>query len=303
MDPESGQIRVLWSRGAELDAIVSPDAARLYVTYFADKGYELAVVDTATGGVLHKCETPQLIRWIFPTTPGMAISPDGRWLYLLKANYSAGSSEYSLLTFDTRDSRFVSGEQAVSQCPAPHPVPLSTGGNVVVLCRGGESRANDDGNLLVRVQHSVNFAVGRGVSAQTIYVAGWKGPIQAVDVATRQIIQTSKDLPVRNRRIMPSSNTISPDGRLWYLPLKIPDNGENEIEQILVFDTQTMSMANIITPVGPFLGLALSSDGRHLYASQQDLKSIMVIDTETRRVNRMLEVPGKASIMIAVKAP
>ena len=102
---------------------------------------------------------------------------------------------------------------------------------------------------------------------------------------------------------MPSSGTMSPDGRLWYLPIKIPDNGEQEIEQILVFDTQAMSLANIITPVGPFWGLALSSDGRRLYASQSDLKNIMVIDTGTRQTIRILAVGAKPSILFTVKAP
>ena len=103
---------------------------------------------------------------------------------------------------------------------------------------------------------------------------------------------------------MPSSGTISPDGGLWYLPITIvPSNGGMEIEQILVFDTQSMSMTNVITPVGPFWGLALSSDGQRLYASQPDLKNIMVIDTGTRRTIRTLAVGAKTSILFAVKAP
>jgi len=96
---------------------------------------------------------------------------------------------------------------------------------------------------------------------------------------------------------------MSRDGRFWYLPIKIPDNGEMEIEQILVFDTQTMGMTTIITPVCPFWGLALSSDGRLLYASQPDLKSIMIIDTQTRRTIRKLAIAGKPSSVLVAKAP
>src|SRR5258708_408004 len=157
IDAESGQIRTLWNGGSELDAVVSPDAGRLYVTYIGDKGYELAVVETATGAVLHRTETPQLIRWISPSTPGMAISPDGRWLYLLKANYSAGSSEYSLLTFNTRESRFVSGEQAISNCPGPHPLPVPGDGQVLVLCGGGTAAQASDGDRVLRLQNFQNF--------------------------------------------------------------------------------------------------------------------------------------------------
>jgi DNA-binding beta-propeller fold protein YncE len=96
---------------------------------------------------------------------------------------------------------------------------------------------------------------------------------------------------------------MSPDSRLWYLPIKIVANGEQGIEQILVFDTQSMSMANIITPAGPFWGLALSSDGRRLYASQPDLQNIMVIDTVTRQTIRTLAVGARPSIIFVVKTP
>ena len=303
IDPESGHVRTLWSRGTELDAIVAPDASRLYVTFIEDKRYELAVVEVSTGTVLHLAEIPQLIRWIHPSTPGMAISPDGRWLYLLKANYAEGSSEYSLLHFDTQENQFVSEERAISNCPGPHPLPVPGEGKVLVLCRGGTATLASDGERVLRLEDFQNYALGRGGNEYTLYTAAQDGRIQAIDVATRQVVRTSKDAPLRYRRVMPSSGTISPDGRLWYVPIKIPDDGGQEIEQILVFDTQSMSLANIITPAGPFWGLALSSDGRQLYACQRDPQNILVIDTVTRRTVRILGVGAKPSILLAVKAP
>jgi DNA-binding beta-propeller fold protein YncE len=302
VNPESSQTRVLWNSGTEVDVVVSPDAKRLYVTYIGNKGYELAIIDTSTGAILHRRETPQLIRWIFPSRPGMATSSDGRWLYLLKTNYSVGSSEYSLLTFDTLDTRFVSEERSISNCSGPRPLPVPGGGKVRVLC-GGEAASEADAGLVLRLQSVQNFVFGRGGDGDTLYTARLDGRVQAVGVAADEIKKTSTDAPLRHRRIMPSSETISPDGRLWYVPIKIPDNGEREIEQILVFDTQTMGMTNIITPAGPFWGLALSSDGRWLYASQPDLKSILIIDTETRQTVRKLAIAGKPSIVLAAKAP
>ena len=104
-----------------------------------------------------------------------------------------------------------------------------------------------------------NFVNGQlDLKGHTLYVATDDGRIQAVNLATHEITQTSKDAPLRSRRIMPTSGSMSPDARFWYLPIKIPGNGEQWIEQILVFDTQTMSLANVITPGGPFWGLTLS---------------------------------------------
>src|SRR5579864_2272855 len=255
IDPENGQTRTLWNTGTELDAVVSPDATRLYVT-----AHELAVIDTATGAVLNRTEVPQLIRWIFPSTPGMAISSEGGWLYLLKANYSVGSSEYSLLRFDTRENRFISEEQPISNCPRPFVLPIQGDGKVLVLCSGPVETHSPDSSFVLRHANCQNFAIGRGISAQSIYLAGLNGRIQAVDVGTHEVVQTSNDAPLRNKRFMPSSDTISPDGRIWYLPIKTQNVSEQGIDQILVFDTQSMRTAGVITPPGPFWGLALSSD-------------------------------------------
>jgi DNA-binding beta-propeller fold protein YncE len=303
IDPENGRIRTLWNRGTELDAVVAPDASRLYVTFIYDKRYELAVVEVSTGTVLHLAEIPQLIRWIHPSTPGMAISPEGRWLYLLKANYAAGSSEYSLLRFDTQENLFVSGDQPISNCSSPHALPVPGDRKVLVLCRGGTATHTSDDDIVLRLEHFQDFALGRGSNEYTLYAAAQDGRIQAVDVATHEVVQISADAPLRYRRVMPCSATMSPDGRLWYLPIKIPDDGQQDIEQILVFDTQTMSLATVITPAGPFWGLVLSADGRQLYASQPDLQNIMVIDTATRQTVRIIGVGAKPSILLAVKAP
>jgi DNA-binding beta-propeller fold protein YncE len=116
------------------------------------------------------------------------------------------------------------------------------------------------------------------------------------------VVQTRKDQPSRYRLIRPSSDTISPDGRLWYLPIKIPNNGQQEIEQILVFDTQAMRTAGVITPPCAFDGLALSPDGRRLYASQHEQRKILVIDAQTHKCVRMIRLGAKPSIILSAKA-
>jgi VCBS repeat-containing protein len=69
-----------------------------------------------------------------------------------------------------------------------------------------------------------------------------------------------------------------------------------------VLDTESMSMTSIITPAGPFRALALSSEGRWLYASQPDMQNIAAIDTGTRRTVRMLAVSAKPSILFSAKS-
>jgi DNA-binding beta-propeller fold protein YncE len=228
----------------------------------------------------------------------MAISSDGRCLYLLKFNYELGSSAYSLLTFDTVTVQFTPEEQFIPDCPRPQLLAIPGERRVKVLCDGGADIEVPDARFVLRLPHVQNFAVGRGGNA--LYVAEWDGKIQEVNIATHEIVGGHL---LRSWRMMPSSGTLSSDGRLWYLPAKIPNNGEQGIEQILVFDAQARKITNVITPVTPFWGLALSSDGKWLYASQPERNSISVIDTAAGRISRMLAVAGKPSIVFAIKRP
>jgi DNA-binding beta-propeller fold protein YncE len=303
IDRGNNHIRTVWSGGAEVDAIVSPDATRLYVSFIENQSEWLAVIDISNGAVLQRLEIPQLIHWIFPTAPAMVISANGRWLSVLKTNYSAGSDEYFLMMFDTQAGQFVSGEQVLSRCTGPRLIPRTGAATRLALCGGVLTKQASDDDSVLRFGNIQNFALGQGVTGNLLYVAGVDGRIRAVDLATHEITRTSKDEPLRYRRFMLSSGTLSPDGRLWYLPIKIPNNGEQDIEQILVFDTQTMSRVNVITPCRPFRELALSSDGHWLYASEPDTTSIMIIDTDTGQTVQTISVGAKPSIIFAVKAP
>jgi hypothetical protein len=229
-----------------LDAIVSPDGERLYVNGIdIDNQGALVEVDTKTGAVLRKVEIPEVIRWIHPSTSGMAISADGRWLFLATTNYAASSSDYFLQTFDTRQGRLLPEKKPISRCSGLQILPLPGDNSAAVLCReeAGTKGAN------AGVLRFPNFVGGElDASGHLAYVAASDGQVQAVNPATHEAVRTSKDAPLRNRRVMRSSATLSPDGRLWYLPIKIPANGQNGIEQILVFDTQAMATAWVITP-------------------------------------------------------
>jgi hypothetical protein len=72
IDPDDGQIRTLWNGGIQLDAILSPDGTRLYVTFIEDTRHGVSIFCR-----ISPVPVSTLIRWIFPSTPGMAISPDG----------------------------------------------------------------------------------------------------------------------------------------------------------------------------------------------------------------------------------
>jgi len=135
-----------------------------------------------------------------------------------------------------------------------------------------------------------------------LYVAGHDGRIRAVDLVTHEITQTARMLRFATDESYLLRAVCHQMVASGICRLGFQATANRRSSRSSSSDTQAMSMASVITPVGPFSGLALSADGRRLYASQSDLHSIMVIDTETRRI-RTVVVGAKPSILFVVKAP
>ena len=298
IDPQFGQVRSLWhGRGGIGDAIVSPGGKWLYVTHHCSRASCLSVVDTASGEIVQTVEGPEFIRWIMPNAPGMAISPDGRWLHLLETNYQQGSHDFFLRTFDTVQNQLLPDRRPVSGCGGAQIVPLGGRQDVLLLCREEYRAPVPDPALALSFP-----TMARGVTARgKLYVALRDGRVLEIDTATRQVLRSAQSASLAN--LMPASGTLSADGRLWYLPINRTREDGPGIEQILVFDTVAMNAVATITLEQPFWSLTLSSDGKELYATMPKANSIAVIDTTTQDQVRTLAIGTRPSFIQAAQAP
>lgn len=298
IDPEFGHVRSLWHGRSDIgDAIVSPDGKQLYVTHHCSPASCLSVVDTVSGEIVRTLEGPEFIRWIMPTAPRMAISPDGRWLYLLETNYEQGSHDFFLRIFDTAQGQLLPERQPVSGCGGAQVVPWGAQQETLLLCQAEQPVSAPDPELVLRFP-----AMVRGVRARgNLYVAGRDGRVLEIDPATRRVMRSAQCAALSG--LMPASSTVSADGRLWYLPVKAASEDRRAIAQILVFDTETMSEVATITPRQPFWSLTLSSDGKELYATMPNANSIVVIDATTHDQVRTLTIGTRPSFVQVAQAP
>ncbi len=298
VDPDFGQIRSLWQgRGNIGDAIVSPDGRQLYVTHHCPPASCLSVVNTVSGEIVRTVEGPEFIRWIMPTQSGMAISPDGRWLYLLETNYGQGSHDFFLRTFDTAQGQLLPERQPVSCCGGAQLVPWGAQQDILLLCQTEQPVSAPDPESVLRFPTMVQGVRTRG----HLYVAGRDGRALEIDPATREVSKSVVIASLAN--LMSASSTLTANGRLWYLPVKEASEHGREIAEILVFDTEGMNVVATITPRQPYWSLTLSSDGKELYATMPDANSIAVIDTTTHDQVRALTIGTRPSFIQVARAP
>ena len=81
---------------------------------------------------------------------------------------------------------------------------------------------------------------------------------------------------------------ISPDGKTAYIPFELDD-------ALLVVDLSTLTITDSIdvSPAGNMLSSSaavLSPDGKRLYISNEGAKNVMVVNTETKRVEKVLPI-------------
>ncbi len=134
VDPASGAEKASYPTGYDPGATASRAGDRLYVASSVDISSDLAVIDTATGQVLHRVTFPD--RWMNTLPeyfPVMALSPDGRWLYALKVQSVAPETDiYSVAVFDTERRVFLGTELALPGCVGGLLVPLDA--KLAVAC-------------------------------------------------------------------------------------------------------------------------------------------------------------------------
>jgi len=125
VNPADGSVVRTYPTGMMPDFALSPDGTRLYVASTRVKGEstheqpdELATIDTATGKVLRVVANPDRILYIVtPPSSGMALAPNGRWLYVMKyETITPDNVLYWVETYDTRAGKFLPEKAEVPLC-------------------------------------------------------------------------------------------------------------------------------------------------------------------------------------------
>jgi YVTN family beta-propeller protein len=277
----------------------TPDGKQIYVTSQDATVSDPAVVwviDTQTGLVKATLPLPE-----FPA--GMVISTDGTRVYVAT---QIGSDYGGTLTVIDTSTNTIVANLATSE-DFPNDIAVSPDGKRVYVPNLGDNAGlgsfdvfDTASNTLVKTLVQVYFSqyswVAVSSDSSKVYtydmgqdsVTGIPVGVIVYDAATYAVLKT---LPV----------PAPPDRLTLPLPKSSILYGSSG-GSLLVYNTQTDTMAATVAVATTINNLALTPDGTQLYASNSNAQSIAIIDTATNAVTGSVAVAG-ATGMAIVAAP
>jgi DNA-binding beta-propeller fold protein YncE len=332
VDPE--QTRVMGSIRADYlpDMALSPDGKRLYVLSGAPA--TLSVIDTASGALIAAVEAGDRIQYlVLPDVPALTVSPDGRWVYVLRMHSVAPLLDvFAIATFDTAQNRMLPEEASVPNCGAGHLIPGREERSVLLFCvnsndmrlvtlspNGGIAAESDAvipeiagvpggaGNELF----TLTKVVSPTPDATSVRLLTASGGTSEVAVAGSQLREAarpafpessaSKHLTGRWIPLRPWPR--SPDGsRIYVGSGRLENRSSGLVDAIHVVDAGSGRIDRTIQTTEPFWSIATSADKRHLYTISPATRSISVIDLSTGERTASIRNMGETPVL-AVPAP
>ncbi len=102
---------------------------------------------------------------------------------------------------------------------------------------------------------------------------------------------------VAETAVMPKGVSISPDGSRFY----VSNFGQENLENITVYDSQTLKRVDAINVPGVVVESVLAPDGATLFASNFKRNSVQFIDLATKKVTREIATGSHPKILVLSK--
>jgi len=325
VDPVEGAVKGSIAVGYHPNYGICSSASRLYVEDGPQSSGFLSIFDTQTGKLIRKTLLADRASYtVLPANTGVGCSGDGKWLFVqIMKTSSPGVDEHWLSVIDAVTGQAVSSTVPLPGCGIARFVPWPFGNwdvaaecsraNTMSFARlgpGGEvTEARDvpltwgprvaNGNVVNDGQRITTSAItdpGRGV----VVMLRAAGGIDQMNPATLSIQTVVAD---SWQQFLPqSAAAISPNLGLIYVgfaPYGQGAQGGGTINGISVVRAADMVQQATITTTLPFASLAVSSDGRSLYAVDTHAKAITVIDTGSmKETKRISGIGSKPALMI-----
>ena len=315
-------IRTFPARGAPALA-VSPDRARLYVV----SGYgredqateELVAFDVTSGEELMKAalqpEEPlyRVASGSPSCCPTMAVSPDGRWLFLLwVTGGDEGERTFYVGTFDTVEGVLLPEMVPLEGCePGIQAlIPLTEARSLAVVCEASSDvrflEASESGGLRASARLPLpvapdaktdsfgnEFQLGRlawavaSADGSSLYVVTLNGHVFVVDLSSRSIVaETSVDIGL-DRHVGYGQVGLSDSGEKMYLGVGPISDGLDLLSatHVLEVGTETWNPTNAIDLAGRFQSMVVTGGEGEVYVSgDKGLSRVAVEDAKVTSV-------------------
>jgi DNA-binding beta-propeller fold protein YncE len=336
VDPSAGRVVKVFNTGMNPDIALSPDGTRLYlassqVTPEGIASEELAVIDTSTGASLLTVSNSKRVTYnVIPPSSALAISPNGRWLYVMKYEVISNlNTLYWIETFDTVSGKFLPGKADLSGCGWGRLLPLDRNREIQVVCEQSKDvrllKIDQRGAALVA---AAQFAQGNSASAPSVNFERRAGKLQSNLVADSFRSGGSRNITVlRDGRVLSydaATNALAevaaPElpanawiqsiakakGNNWlYFGLRVPTLASIETEsesEIVSLNVSNFLQAASNKTSQRFHYLYVSRDGRWLYAVNTLDSNLLIIEAATLKEVKELSDLGQTPSLI-VESP
>ena len=315
VDPETAKVMGSVRAGYDPDIALSPDGSHLFVASGERESGELAVIDMASGAILHVPFPERILYkpWYagLPPYSRMEVSADGRFLRVLVNHlFSPDKIGYQLWTFDTESKSFLSAHIHLGNCGYGEFVPSSVADQINFVCpvtnelRFIQLRAEGDeaSSSFVKFPWPRKCGVVQGLLSPEgkLAIVRGDGAIYEVDLAKKEFSPVQASDNCGKRLVYPFSWPRSPDSEKVYLGYGPPAaNGMATSVEFRVIDTATSAQIGRIQTSMRFWSATVTKDGRFIYAAVPEQRSVLVIDIasfEERRTIKVGQTPALALV-------
>lgn len=317
IDPKNGTIEGTIYSGYAPDIALSPNGTRLYITSGVTGEGVLTVIDTAKGTIIRTAEVGDRSIYIaIPWVPQVVPSPDGRFVYIMKMRIiKPGQDEHTIATFDTTEGRILPEEAPVPNCGVAHLLPTSVERKLAVHCRETNSlrilQLKPDGGLATQFEVELpskaspvnhEFAVFSSFFLQGQTMAVIMGDGSALQIDTGKWSRRNISTPALADRWVPFRTwPQSPDGtRIYFGSSSLTDQSSGDVDQIHVLETTTWEQKATVKTSMPFWSLAVSHNGKYLYAISASKQTLLIIDTTNYEEIQAIPGIGEAPALALV---
>lgn len=256
---------------------LSPDGNWAYLASLAGNQALLHWVDLASDSMVHSMGLDSPVA-------GLAVSPDGSRIYAADQNRIA--------VIDAESGQVVGpGVEIAAEILVASRRWLFAVGQQVVGVKFIDPAALEQGpasEIPTVVTESVPAAMALSADGQRLFVVAAKfqagNVLQVIDVASRQLLGEFE------LKTLPRGIALSPDGSTAWVA-----GGDSEAALSRI-DLESGAVTRMLTLNGSARGVALSADGRRLFATTQEQAQggLTVIDTSRNRVSQTLALGSSA---------
>lgn len=294
LDSATHQETFTLQTGVDVEAVPSPDGARLYVAAIDGTDTDgigtdyLTAIDARTKGELWRTPLKNRVKYIFGDGPAsVRLSPDGRWLYVFSypwlelSRYGMDTNvPYWIEIIDTASGRALPETIALPKgCNVASMFPAPNGEQMAVVCAGTSDVSfvnlrtrQVERQLAVPEAPAYYGQLGRVMAAEAspdgsqVYVMTDNYRLAVVDVAQRALaawVDLGRQ-PYRAVRTM----AMAPDGSRLFVGFR-PNDSEPAITEVRVVDTTTRREVGRLSLGKEFTSpaLAIGTDGQSIYST------------------------------------